>query len=30
MNLTREQLAKHFDHTLLKAYATEKDLLALC
>lgn len=30
VNLKREELAKYFDHTLLKAYASEKDLLALC
>lgn len=29
-NLTKESLAKYFDHTLLKAFATEKDLLAIC
>ncbi|NBK97262.1 MAG: deoxyribose-phosphate aldolase [Erysipelotrichia bacterium] len=28
--LTEKELAKFFDHTLLKAYATEADLLALC
>lgn len=28
--LTEKTLAKYFDHTLLKAYATEADLLALC
>ncbi len=28
--LTEKTLAKFFDHTLLKAYATEEDLLALC
>ncbi|MGN1344436.1 MAG: deoxyribose-phosphate aldolase [Traorella sp.] len=28
--LTEKQLAKYFDHTLLKAYATDEDLLHLC
>ncbi|WP_058912942.1 deoxyribose-phosphate aldolase [Entomohabitans teleogrylli] len=29
-NLTADQLAKYFDHTQLKAYATEDDFRALC
>lgn len=28
--LTEQKLAKYFDHTLLKAYATEEDFKALC
>ena len=28
--MTPQQLASYFDHTLLKAYATEKELTALC
>ena len=28
--LTKETLAKYFDHTLLKAYATDEDLKGLC
>lgn len=28
--LTKKKLAKYFDHTLLKAYATDEDLIALC
>lgn len=28
--LTEKKLAKYFDHTLLKAYATDEDLLHLC
>lgn len=28
--MTEAQLAKYFDHTLLKPYATEEDLLVLC
>ncbi len=28
--MTREELAKYFDHTFLKAFATEKDLEKLC
>ena len=28
--LTKESLAKYFDHTYLKAYATEEDLKRLC
>ena len=30
MNLTTAQLAKYFDHTLLKAYATTEDFKAFC
>lgn len=30
MNLTRNQLAKMFDHTLLKPFATEDDFIRLC
>ena len=30
MTLTKESLAKYFDHTFLKAYATEDDLKKLC
>ncbi|MBB5182276.1 deoxyribose-phosphate aldolase [Catenisphaera adipataccumulans] len=30
MELTRKTLAKYFDHTFLKAYATEDDLRKLC
>ncbi len=30
MITSEKQLAKYFDHTLLKAYATDEDLLALC
>ena len=29
-NLTEKSLAKYFDHTLLKAFATKDDLLKLC
>ncbi|HIW18007.1 MAG TPA: deoxyribose-phosphate aldolase, partial [Candidatus Faecalicoccus intestinipullorum] len=29
-NLTKESLAKLFDHTFLKAYATDADLTKLC
>lgn len=29
-NLTPEQLARYFDHTLLKPYATEKDFIDFC
>ena len=28
--LTREQLARMFDHTFLKAYATKEDFIKLC
>ncbi|WP_317313303.1 deoxyribose-phosphate aldolase [Absicoccus porci] len=30
MKLTKQSLAKYFDHTFLKAYATEDDLRKLC
>ena len=30
MNLTEEKLAKYFDHSLLKAYSTDDDLIQLC
>ena len=30
MTLTKQSLAKYFDHTFLKAYATEDDLRKLC
>ncbi len=30
INLTKESLAKYFDHTLLKAFATEEDLIGIC
>lgn len=30
MTLTKQSLAKYFDHTFLKAYATEDDLCKLC
>lgn len=30
MKLTKKSLAKYFDHTFLKAYATDKDLENLC
>ena len=30
MKLTKNKLAKYFDHTFLKAYATNNDLRKLC
>lgn len=30
MNLTRNQLAKMFDHTFLKPFATKDDFIKLC
>lgn len=30
MEITKKQLAKMFDHTFLKAYATEEDFIRLC
>ena len=30
MKLTKKELAGYFDHTFLKAFATEKDLKNLC
>ena len=30
MELTKNKLAKYFDHTFLKAYATDNDLRNLC
>ncbi len=30
MNITKNKLAKYFDHTFLKADATEKDMIKLC
>ena len=30
MKLSKQSLAKYFDHTFLKAYATEDDLRKLC
>ena len=30
MEFTKEKVAKYFDHTLLKAFATEEDIVRIC